>query len=228
MSIIVTLLPLALIISLIIFLTAKSRRKFVTVKITHWLLMIYVGVLLISMVAAPFMTEGVLISREKVQEKDIDTVSNDLYNSLSEGKLDEIDRKYLLSENSFDYQNPTLKVFSHYDYGLQVFVERKTSDDGKIEAYYYTGNLIINGMDFSDKLEPSRFQMNGNTFTIWPPEETHIKISMIKKEFTITQFNGEPGIGNMVSHAPSIAYLRIPKNLELIDESDISLQYVGE
>lgn len=226
--ILLSLFPIIIIIVIIIaipFFMKKARP--VTIKITHWLLLIYVGVLLLATAVAPFIIGEDLSNREFLREKDIEQERRAFSQALSEGNIETIDEGFLVNEITYDYQNSTLKIERTNGYGPQVFVERKDSNDGKIEAFIYTNRFFIDGLNFTDKLgEPFQSKLTQDTLTIQSPEQTNIKVSMIKNEFTINQFTKGSNENSTIQNGISALYLRVLQNLQLIEGTDVYLEYV--
>ncbi|MBP2243309.1 hypothetical protein J2Z40_003925 [Cytobacillus eiseniae] len=225
LPIILMLIVLALLVTLSIVL-----KKFVTIKITHWLLFIYVGVLLLSGVVGGLFINDQLSNKEKVNKKVIEQSEDFLYEALQEGKLEELQANYLVSEQHYtNYQNNSLKIESTSSFSPSVYIEKKTTDDGEIEAYLLDKRLFIDGIDFTDKLGASfQYEIINETLTIHPPMERQIKISLIKKEFPINQFAKVKAEAGTIQDGMSVLYLRLPKSLEVIEGTDIYLNYVGE
>ena len=99
----------------------------ITIKITHWLLIIYIGVLLLSTAIIPFISDE-RMERDTKEQVDIDKAMNELDKNLREGKMDQIDDQYFLEKNIFtDYKNQSLRIVSRSEYGPQIFVKRQKS-----------------------------------------------------------------------------------------------------
>jgi hypothetical protein len=208
-----------LIIVGLVMLMQKIRRRYVSVKITHWLLMGYTGLLLIAMAIAPFMITD-LPNRATGADQEI-------YRHLSNGKIESIDPEFLVLKKTFDYENSSLTISSNRVEGSLIYVERKEENDGKIEGYVYNSGLNINGYYFSDKLTPIDFKLDNDTLTIQHPNQQNIKLAMVQKEFTIKQFTGQKQ--NSVTTGPDIEgiFLRVPKNVEISNKYS-NLIFVGE
>lgn len=226
-----SLLPMMimLVVLAILFFGVYKLRKFFTVKITHFLLIIYLGVLLLS-AAAPFMADLDYTERVSESEAKINQEEDRIYQALKGGEIEKIDNKYLVDKQSFNlYQKSTLQVKSNGSDNPQIFVEKKPNEDGKIEAYVYTNRLSINGLDFTIELgKPFNYELTDNILTIHPSEQRNINVSIFKKEFTKQQIIGERiGINHRIDGIPAL-YLRIPANVEIIGEIDLSPIFVGD
>ncbi|MBS4192665.1 hypothetical protein KHA94_21220 [Bacillus sp. FJAT-49705] len=220
------LLVTAILIILVIVISLNSKRKFVTVKITHWLLIIYVGVLLLSFPFASLLTNDSMTSREKVGDLEEDQDWTRFYTALGEGKLEQLKSWQLINEKSYDYSNQSLKVEITGPVS-PVYVERKDRDDGKIEALVYTNGLIVSGYDFSDKLVPINFRLENDTFSVLHPEHQSINLSIVRNEFTINQFTGQQAINDVSRVGNMEVYLKVPKSLQL-NGTNVDFQYVKE
>ena len=221
------LLPLVIIILMgTFFFMFKAGNKFMTVKITHWLLLIYVGVLLLALAVSPFIT-GEPLGRKSMDQAEQEQEMNDLYENINNGDIANIDH-YLMKKSSFDhYQEEQLTILSNSEYGPQIFVERKDSNDAKIEAFIYVNGLIIDGYDFSDLLKPYQLELTDNTLTIIPTKQD-IDISIESPGFPIRQFNGESSfLNHTFSSGEPVVYLRIPVDLELITNDQVYLEYIN-
>lgn len=228
MTIMLTLLLVAMMIILIMIVTSmKAKRKFITVKVTHWLLIIYIGVLLLSMSFVHLITNNSINSREKVENWDEDQGWSKFFAAMHKGKLDLLDSNQLINEKIYNYENPLLnmKITGSDD---QIYVERKDQDDGKIEARVYTNGLYISGYDFTDKIVPVNFQLMGETLNVLYPGLQTIDISVAGSEFTINQFTGQNRMNGINSRGQLAVYLKIPKSLQLNGDPNVNIQYVKE
>ncbi|MFD2442462.1 hypothetical protein ACFSO7_00380 [Bacillus sp. CGMCC 1.16607] len=218
MSLITTILLLVLLVSIpAIFLFFRARIKFVTVKVTHWILFIYVGLLMLSVVVAPLLP-GTVLSHDRIREEN----QYPIYDFLLEGKLDEIDSKSIVQKQGFEYENKVLTITLNKEAGTNIFVERKTTDDGKIDAFVLSEGLLVNDLDFTDKVLPIQFSLTDQTLAIHYPKQQKIDITLINREFVIKQFKGESIRNDRVSgFGEQKIYLRIPKNLKLNEMNNI-------
>ncbi|MEH7345045.1 hypothetical protein V7122_14425 [Bacillus sp. JJ1532] len=227
MNIMGTLLLFAAFIILVMIVTSlNAKRKFITVKVTHWLLMIYVGVLLISGFYLALLPQDRAASREAKENWNEDWARDHFYNSLHEGNVDQLEGRQLIHAKTYDYAKNTLNI-EITGYADRIYVERKDDDDGVIEARVYTDGLIVGGFDFSNKIPPVNFGLNDDRLNINYPNHQIINISVARKEFTINQFTGQHPINDVIGDGVLAVYLIIPKSLQL--QSEIAdFQYVNE
>jgi hypothetical protein len=108
-------------------------------------------------------------------------------------------------------------------------VERKNTNDDKIEAVAYRTRSSMNDMDISKLINPIRVKLVGNLLTLQAPKQAKLKLSMFNNVFAVTQFSSEASLFKHHSSfydGQSILYMRIPKDLELINKSDLNIQFV--
>ncbi|NBI28551.1 hypothetical protein ERL59_06250 [Chengkuizengella sp. YPA3-1-1] len=203
---------------------AKLWRRFTNVKVTYWFLFIYIGILLLSSAIVPFINDNSLIEKERAQEN---LEVKDLLKKLSKTGIAQIDQMYLLKESSFgEYQNQTLNVeTSGEDTMIRVFVERKTSDDNKVEAFSISTE-VIDGYDISNDLTPYNVMLKDNTLTIISPKKQYINIKIAKPPFPVRQFTGESIVNQSSTKWSQVVYLQIPYDLELMVEDGIFLEFI--
>lgn len=95
----------------VIYFMFKAGTKWRTVKITHWLLFTYVTILLLATVLVPFVSDKAK-NLEEIQRVGEDEAFTEIYTKLSNGEIDQMNRKNLVGENHFDYQNQMLTIES--------------------------------------------------------------------------------------------------------------------
>ena len=222
-----TILPFAIILFFVgmFFFVQKTAKKYLTIKLTHWLLFIYIGVLLLASTMVPFISVDTM-GLARMDQVEIDNEIGNLHAKLSKGKISDIDSKYLLKESSFsDYVDQSLKIVSSG--GTQVYVERMKNDDNKIEAFLYASKLIINGMLVPEEIKPYQLEINGHELTITPNfQELHVSIA--SSSFPIRQISGETIKHTSFSNGDQLIYLRIPKNLEITADEQVTIIEVAE
>lgn len=211
------------------FFSVKIGKKYLTIKITHWLLMIYLGVLVLATIALPFFEKDHVVV-EKIEQKktefgESDSYS-DLYSKLSNGEVTEIAPNYLQNELSFeDYQQESIRIESRADYGPQVFVERKETNDSKIEVAIYSTGLVVSGYDFSSMLKPLQLELTEDVLTITPVQQD-INLAIASNNYSIRQFTGESMFENTYfSSVDSFVYLRVPADLNLVGD-ELNIEYI--
>lgn len=174
--------------------------------------MIYLGILIIAMAITPFISTDFPARAEAKEDSWLN-----LFNVLQNGDFDQIDPNYIAQSEVFDYNHPTIRIASNREEdGTLIYVERKDTNDRKIEGFVYNTGFNINGYQFTDILAPIHLELNHDTLEINHPAIQNVKIAIAKKEFPITQFNGQKRT-NVTSMGPDnqAIYLRIPANVEI-------------
>jgi hypothetical protein len=203
---------------ILVFLLAymlKSWKRYVTVKITHWLLIIYLGILFIAMAITPFISTDFPVQAEGKDESWLD-----IYKVLHNGAFEQVDSDYIAQSEVFDYDYPTIRISSDREEdSTLIYVERKDTNDGKIEAFVYNTGFNINGYQFTDILAPIHLELNYDILEINHPDIQNITIAIVEKEFAINQF-GEQKRTNVTTMGPDnqAIYLLIPADVEISNE----------
>lgn len=194
----------------------KGNSKYFSAKITHWLLMVYTVVLLLSLVVVSFM---------KIEEP---AASGgqwvDIYEAASNGGVSELDPDNILVEKSFELTGEELQIAAVYaQQETNVFVESKESIEGMVKVMVLGNGPYINGMDLSKEFIPPSIRLEKNVLSINYPEFQEINAAVIKKEFTINQFMGTSIFHDWIEFQPPIIYIEVPANLKLQPNPEIIL-----
>lgn len=214
MTFLTTVIPFLLLIALLLpFLIWKRKSQFFTVKITHWLLIVYTGVLLLSLVFVLFMEveEPILEEQQRV----------DVYGKMFEGS---IPVEHVLEEHSFEPGNNILKMaaINHHQV-TDVFVRRTGNGDGMVKMQILGYGPTANKMNFAKEFKPPHVRLDENTLIIDYPELQEIKVAILKNDFTVNQFTGNSILGEGINFEGPIFYLEIPEQLELEPNAEIEI-----
>lgn len=228
--IIIVIIMVFAITSLLVNLT-KRRHKgyFFSGNRIRWVFIGYICILLLCAGLSPLLPKGE-ITYQKVDVNQLERESKELYDAAILGNIDNVDSKYIIKTQNFDYAEKQLNIaVANEDFlSASIFVERKTINDGKIEAIHYQTGSGLNDMSLSDLMQPLKINIDKNTLIFENPEKLKLEFSQFKHAFPITQFtgNGEFGDSTDFYDGTSILYLKIPKDLELTNTYEIDLQYV--
>lgn len=205
----------------------KLEKKLFTIKFTHWLLVIYLLVLVIATVIFPFMSDS-KSEVAKAGEQDQEEVLNELYAHLKNGDVGAVPTQYLVVQQTFehDQKNPLqINTTPSEDYGIPVFIEKKSENDGVIEAFVFRSALTVNEMDFSEIVEGFKLKKSADSLTIHAPtQEIHVSIS--GPSFPIRQLTGYNILSHTSSSTEGTIYLRVPSDLKIISSNTVYLNYV--
>lgn len=113
------------------------------------------------------------------------------------------------------YEEKDLEIDFAKEYE-QVFIDRKISNDNKIEVYWYSGPMIVNGINFENVLKAPNIKLLNNKLSIEYKKQKYI-FTQFSKDPVINQFyekkDGESNIGGFGS---CILYIKIPKELKVL------------
>lgn len=224
--IVITVIAIA---SLLINLTKRSSRALFSGSRIWWIFVGYLSILLICTGLSPLLPKGE-ITYQKVDGNQLERDSNELYEAAIKGNIETVDSEYIVKTRKFNYTEKQLNIAILNDDFLSasIFVERKTSNDGEIEALQYQTGSGINDLSISDLLQPLKINIDKNTLILENPEKLTLEFSQFQQAFPIKQFTGKGDFGDS-SHfinGTSILYLKIPKDLELTTTNEIALEYV--
>lgn len=231
---ITTLIPIGfmLIIALgIVYIQKKkylSNRNVITLFIGG-----YIAILLLSLILSTFIPFKDTPIIERINEKWLNKQENELLNKAYQGKIDDINPNLIVQKWEKDYHYKELKfaVQSEDFLDTTIVVERKPTDDGKIEGILFKTNSIINGIDVTNIIQPVHLGWLNDQLTFSQPEPFYLDYTLYDKEFTVKQFTGEFSLmdGDANTYlGTQLLYLRIPKSLDIVYEDEINIEYVGQ
>ncbi|PYZ94653.1 hypothetical protein CR194_03745 [Salipaludibacillus keqinensis] len=224
---------LLLITAAIFFLnkTWKKRGIIVGVKGTKLVLAVYIGVLIVSVPLAVFLssqTESYGI--ERLTYSELEKIEGSLEEALSNGEVEQMLSEQRSDKWTFNYDREELFISFQSDYmSVEVYVERDPELDNEIEAIYFYPRVVVDEMNLSNETNPMDIEISDGRLNIKEPLETELSFAGFEREFPISQFYGESFMGRSSSSSMSqpIIYLRIPEELELETDFDIYLTEVN-
>lgn len=216
--------------SLLINLTKRSNKlNFFSGNRIRWMFVGYLSILLICTGLSPLLPKGD-ITYQKVDVNQLERDSKELYDAAIQGSIENVDTEYIVTTRNFDYTEKQLNIAVANDDFLSasIFVERKSINDGKIEATHYQTGSGLNDMALSDLMQPLKISIDKDTLRLENPEKLKLEFSQYQQVFPINQFTGKGDFSdsNNFYDGTSILYLKIPKDLELNTTYEIALEYV--
>ncbi|WP_338753662.1 hypothetical protein [Bacillus sp. FJAT-52991] len=223
--VVVTLIIIFVVFAILVKIINKSGRIFSYNRV-KWLFVSYLFVLVTSIVVYTF------IPYENANGKERDENNVNLVETALAGKTDQITDSYKKKEWLFEYKGNWIELELPDDQysELTIVIERKDKNDGKVEATLYHPKSFANDIDITDQLGLMDLHLKKDTLTLTKPHEIHLEFTQFTKEFPITQFTGENWIDDgPIAINQGLLYLRIPKNLNIVESTDVSnIHYVGE
>ena len=119
-----------------------------------------------------------------------------------------------------------------YFEGPTIYIERKIGNDQTIEEFVYKPLLIVNGYDFSNKANVMMAIWTGDTMTLSENSSDDITYTTFQEVTFLNQLTKNKSYytgGNDSIFSSPIIHLKIPKDLEVINEyEEEQLIYIDE
>ncbi|HEY2420123.1 MAG TPA: hypothetical protein VGI04_01825 [Neobacillus sp.] len=190
----------------------------------------YLAILLLCVVLDMVLPAKGMPDWKVVRTIELEKESEDLYYAALEGRIDKVDHKFIVKKWSFDYHNQQLniEVPNNEALNIQVMIEKKKTNDDKIEAVFYRTRSSMNDKDISGIAKPISLELNKDLLTLLPPQRGAVKFTEFTNAFPVKQFTGEKKFFDSTNFfdGQSILYLRIPKDLQLVDQSNLNIEFV--
>jgi hypothetical protein len=210
--------------------TGNRKEKYFYNNRVWWIFCGYAVILLICLVLDTVHPVKQSADIKMVHSLKLEKESTELFNAAIEGRIDKVDPENIGKTWDLDYHRRQLDITfdNSQNFNSQIVVEKKKTNDDKIEVVFYRTESSMNGMNVTELKKPPHIELEGNRLTLMNPKKRKIEFSQFKNVFTVNQFIGD----KMFSHdtdffeGQSILYLRIPKDLELTDKSNLNFQFV--
>ena len=228
MSILIIILIAAVIFCIIKFSAGSKRRSYISSYRAGRILGGYVVILLICTLVVSIFTPSDGAEMKTVHIKDVEKQSEELQEAIAEGKLNQLNPRFIGKKWSFHYTEQKLLVETENTLDTQIIVERKDSNEDNIDVVYYRSKSTMNNTDITSLKNMPRMILEGNTLTIKKPKKFKMDFYQFQNPFPVAQFNNE----HLFSHNTSfyggstVLYLHIPKDLEIIDKTNRSMEFV--
>lgn len=217
---------IVILIVIVFALTKNIHLPSIPVKHKIYIIILYAFILITSTIALYFIPKNNFISAENTTNM---PNTEHFITLASQNKLNIANGIMEKKSWNFDYSDKTLKITNSTSDNL-VLVERKNTDDEKIEVINYVTESLINGIDITDKINPSSVHIFQNELMLYDDSLARIKLNQFVLDSTITQFVKVPA--NYDMHRLSlnemrITYIRIPKSLQLDDNSSLNIKMIN-
>lgn len=214
----------------IFYLMKNSMNR----KATKLLFIGYVAILCLAFAIYELGLSKKLVTIEQSNIVNAEKEEERFYNALFEGRIEEIDQVHIYKEMEvvFPHEQLTLSLHSPEEgFGVSIVVERKKENDDNIDIIYYRTKPAIQMSESTVEMMPITMDWTNDTLTLKSPKAMELKLSLFKKEFPVSQFYGnqerlQVDPTHMLSN--EALYLRVPKDLEIREDDNIYISYVGE
>lgn len=150
------------------------------------------------------------------------SVDSRKYSIPPDGRFEEQSGFYKNSSQTFQADTNQLTLVGSADTGYElIFMERKDSDDGEIEVSSYVAPHYADSLDFTRMVLPPKISFEKGIMTIEAPSQQNLVFKNVSDSFTVNQFkqdNQNDREGNVSIFGGKAVYIRIPKNLEIIND----------
>ncbi|XXM73018.1 hypothetical protein ACQ0QQ_03720 [Lysinibacillus sphaericus] len=165
-------------------------------KTTRWIVGGYTLILLAAAIISFSMTPENVQESSPASAKEIKRVDRgqmDVMDAAHSGRLIDLEGLFTSKKSwTFPYDGEKLKIEYSNDEegsGVMVFVQQKETEDGIMEAVYYTGNAFVDGMDMTEEKLPAGLELQGGVLTVREPGLSHVNITMFSPGFPYQQFS---------------------------------------
>jgi len=132
--------------------------------------------------------------------------------------------KHKIRSYTFDYKNQELGF--KFEEQEHIVLERKETEDSKIEVYWYPGVQYVNGVELSHLIKEPEVNFVDKNLNI-KFEKQRFNYTKFSKDVVINQFlkdnNNERDRGIVGGLNSGIIYIKVPKNLEITGEEQYKL-----
>src|SRR5690606_2094137 len=102
------------------FIIFRAVKKYMTMKVTHWLLLIYISVLVLASVTVAFIPKE-SYKHESYDVRMMDKESNEMYSLLSKGEFTKLNQKNLIKKETIPFESSQkLRFDIRSDYHPQI------------------------------------------------------------------------------------------------------------
>lgn len=200
----------------------KAKGPLFSSKLSKWLIVVYSAVLVISgiiLYVLPYKSTAIQLENKTGFSIYADEIANGFANIIKSGKLESYKGIYKNQSYKFNYNGNEIgfsvlgEKGGHYD----LWIERKNTDDGVIEADSYVTKVGIYNEDITKKLQPPTIKLTGNTLSIFPGETYKTNYIGFNDDFTSAQFShgAVDRFGSLAIFTREIIHLRIPGNVSV-------------
>ncbi|MED1864167.1 hypothetical protein P4V41_11950 [Fictibacillus nanhaiensis] len=141
--------------------------------------------------------------------------------NLYSGNLVDLDKAFSEKKKwSFPFEEKSLDiVLTEGETGIMsVFAERKSENDGEIEATYHVGKSYIDGVDFTNELDPPELLLNGQQLTVNNPTLVTVSFSRFSPGFAFSQFSKGEHFSQEIRSSVigrDFILLKVPNDIEI-------------
>jgi len=178
---------LILLISVYFLQTKKPFYFQLNKKWTYISFGVYIGVLLIAMIAAEVLSKNTTNPSLEVFSENEFFLIDEL---IRDGNLDSVDASQIIDKRTHSVGDVLSIKWQGNEMNFQssILIERKTENDGIIEETLIKPRLMINEFDYSEHMKYTIPKWTDNEVTFTTPPPTKIEITSYGDAFLLNQF----------------------------------------
>ncbi len=216
-------------------LRARPKKRQMSRKMPYVFFSAYVVILLIATITVSIMdkTSSAEFPRQ-LSDAEANQIEQALFNSILNKERASIDPSLILenrthqAEDTLRLTKPASDRFAEF---TSIYIERKSEDDGMIEETIYKPSLIINDLDFSDRLQYALPEWQQDEVVFRSPPTTEIEFSSYQDAYLLSQFTKKrsESLINFSSMSRQITiHLLVPSSTEIEADDSLMITYLEE
>lgn len=225
-----------LIVFVILFFlrTFKTSKRQMNRKITYVVFSAYVVILLVATITVGVMDKASSTESPRQLSSAKADQDSELFNKIRNKEFSSIDPSLIL-ESRTHQTGETLRLtratHDRFDELPFIYIERKSENDGMIEETVYKPLLIINDLDFSDRLRYALPDWHQDEVIFRSPPATEIVFTSYRDAYLLSQFtqNRHENRNSFGSISRQIIiHLLVPASTEIEADDSLMITYLEE
>lgn len=185
----VTILNFLIIILFIIFISKIISKNIISDKFRKIIVAVYCIILLLSLFIVSILPKKNFIKIEnEYSANNLKSSIEDFKQLAIKGKLNSSKQFVKKGTSSFKYNGKQLKIAGTADGNVEILVQHKKENDGKIEATDYVEKYIFRSIDVSNLLQPLSVKLQDDTLFIAKNTEKQIRTKQFEYDLSAVQF----------------------------------------
>ncbi|MFB4167920.1 hypothetical protein [Virgibacillus sp. JSM 102003] len=225
---------LVFIVGIVVLVVVRTKRirlkssKFSYVKRVKWMFTAYMTLLLVSAGAFYVLPNDTSLMAEETAP-DIS-----LYELADKGKIGSVDRSYIKETWEYNSDGSELNLKTSSPNEMPIFVEVKDVLQQTVEVAYYQTPIIIEGINFSNRVHLPHIDFSNNNMTVTEPEPVEVNLGTYKESFIASQFNEKGWMDGAFSSSDAtrsnqhLLYIQIPEDIDINYDQNVFVEFVGE
>lgn len=185
----ITILNLLIIVLFIIAISKIISKNFMSDKFRKIIVAVYCIILLSSIFIVNILPKNNFIEIEN--EYSINNLKSnveDFKQLVIKQKLSSSKQFLKKGTSSFEYNGKQLKIAGTADGNVEIIVQHKKENDGKIETTDYVEKYIFRSIDISSLLQPLSVKLQNDTLFITKNTEKQIRTKQFEDDLSAVQF----------------------------------------